>query len=161
LVELMVTVAVVAILMAIGAPSLKSFLVKQQVAADIDSLSSALHLARSEALKRSGTVTVCPLAAGSTNSCVTTATTTSWSNGWLVFIDYGTQGVYEPPTGGSDVILKVEQTVRSGTISTGSSRAFVSFSGNGVALGGVGGTTFLIVSFQGRTRVGSKTADCT
>ncbi|MGC4059575.1 MAG: GspH/FimT family pseudopilin [Aquabacterium sp.] len=144
LVELMVTVAVVAILMAIGAPQLRSFLQKQQVAADIDAIGTALSQARSEALKRSGTVTVCALS-GSTFSksedaqCAA-STSTDWSHGWMVFLDYATSGSYEK---GTDTVLHIEQTVRSGSINN-ASKASITYQANGLPSGGINQGTFFI-----------------
>ena len=130
LVELMVTVAIVAILMAVGAPQLRGFLQKQQVNADADSLSAAVHLARSEALKRSGRVSVCPLANANTNppACVATATT-SWSQGWMVYIDYGVAG-YQSNT---DTILKVEQSIKSNSVTSSRADTDINFEANGLS----------------------------
>ena len=56
MVELMVTVSVLLILLAVGVPQMRGFLQKRQVAADYDTLVAAVQLAKTEALKRSGRV---------------------------------------------------------------------------------------------------------
>lgn len=131
LVELMVTVAIVAILMAVGAPQLRGFLQKQQVAADVESLTSAIHMARSEALKRSGRVSICALNADdfavSTKAVCAGNAETNWSNGWLIYIDYSNGAGYASTT---DTVLQVERTVRSGSI-TGTN-GIISFLANGL-----------------------------
>lgn len=155
LVELMVTVAVVAILVAIGAPQLVTFIQKQQVRADVNSLTSAIHLARSEAMKRSGVATICPLAATAATppTCAANAGNAAWSNGWMVFIDYKPFGTF----GGNDTLLKVEQGSRTGLISVnGNAIAYISFQPIGISTSNMG--TFqigsngcnLTISKQGR-----------
>ncbi|MGH6647479.1 GspH/FimT family pseudopilin [Aquabacterium sp.] len=167
LVELMVTVSILAILLAIGAPNLRDFLVKQQVAADANALASAFRLARSEALKRSGTVSVCPSPDPSAKppACVTTATT-NWSTGWLVFIDYpnsaGHAGAFESDR---DTLLHIEQDIKSVSITSSTSDTVVSFLANGVSSNAAATYTItpsvaslaqcVTVSRQGRSNVGN------
>jgi type IV fimbrial biogenesis protein FimT len=140
LVELMVTVAVVAILMAIGAPQLRSFLQKQQVAADMETLKTSLQLTRSEALKHNGRVSMCALATAPTTPTAATCAASSktgsidWSLGWLVFVDYGTAGFDNTV----DSIVKIEQPTHSQTI-TGTAN-IVSFQSNGLSVGAAGGS---------------------
>lgn len=134
LVELMVTVAILVILLAIGAPNLRDFVLKQQISADANTLASAFRLARSEALKRSGMVTICPSLdpSAATPTCVANATT-DWSNGWLIFADYaptgGATGAYES----TDTLIRVEQGIRSAQIASSNSITSVSFLPNGIS----------------------------
>jgi type IV fimbrial biogenesis protein FimT len=152
LVELMVTVAVVAILLSIGAPQLRVFLEKQQIKADVNQLTSSIHLARSEALKRNGPVSICPLAdASSPNpSCDTNVTTRSWSKGWMAFIDYpdsaGKLGVYDA---GSDTILQVEQGTRTTDIVSTDVITAITFQAVGIA-----------TSAESSFKVGSSSQQC-
>ena len=97
LVELMVTVAVVAILMAIAVPNMRSVIQNTRISNQINELTSDLNFARSEAIKRGtdttvSSVTVCksdnPTAA--TPTCNTTAL--GWDMGRIIFID-GTPAV--------------------------------------------------------------------
>jgi type IV fimbrial biogenesis protein FimT len=80
LLELMVTVAVAAILLAIGLPSFQSVIRSNRVATASNEMLASLALARSEAIKGVGAAGVCPSADGAT--C---ATGTDWSGGWLVW----------------------------------------------------------------------------
>jgi type IV fimbrial biogenesis protein FimT len=141
LVELMVTVAVVAILLAMGAPQLGAFLNKQRVAADADALGTAIRQARSEALKRSGPVSVCALPATFNPTAPACAAngTTNWSNGWLVFIDYGTAGVLD--TG--DTVLRVVQHNPSASTVLYNSGASITVMPNGLLQGFNNGTFYL------------------
>ena len=82
LVELMITLFIVGILLAVGVPSMKTFLQSNQLIASTNELISAFHVARSEAIKQNSRVTICESSDGKT--C---ATTGSWREGWIVFVD--------------------------------------------------------------------------
>jgi type IV fimbrial biogenesis protein FimT len=71
LVELMTVVSVLTVLAAVAAPNLRSFNAGQSVKALAGDLTSDLMLARSEALKRSASVTLTPSGA-------------DWKAGWTV-----------------------------------------------------------------------------
>jgi type IV fimbrial biogenesis protein FimT len=101
----MVVVAIVAILASLAAPSFRTLLVSRTVLAAGDTLVSDLTLARSEALKRSSTVTICR----STNGSTCNATVGSWSVGWIVFIDLNADGVN---TDAGGVVLPLETVIR-------------------------------------------------
>lgn len=72
LVELMVSLVVLSILLAIGIPSFKSIIADQRVRAATTDLQSALTLARVEAVKRGVVVTLRP------------ASGQEWAQGWLI-----------------------------------------------------------------------------
>lgn len=82
LLELLITLAIVAILLIVGVPSLRSMMQGNQLVSSTNELLSALHVARSEAIKSNGRVTICESSNGT--DC---ATTGDWKNGWIVFID--------------------------------------------------------------------------
>jgi prepilin-type N-terminal cleavage/methylation domain-containing protein len=72
LIELMVVVAIVAVLATVGAPSFRDMLLNQRLAAAARGFGAALSLARSEAIQRAQSVTVTALAGN------------DWSGGWTV-----------------------------------------------------------------------------
>lgn len=98
LVELMITIAIAAILLGIAVPSFQNFIVSSRITTQANDLISDLSLARSEAAKRNTRVTVCT----STNS--TACTISAWNAGRIIFVDTGIAG---DATG--DLILKVSQ----------------------------------------------------
>jgi len=99
LIELMVTLAVFGVVISIALPSLSIFLESNQRAAQVNTLVSALNLARSEAVKRNNDVTLCTRNdAGTACDAVK-----DWDNGWIVFVDNSTNGIID----GTDVILRV------------------------------------------------------
>lgn len=133
LLELMITVAVLVILLAIGAPQLQTFMVKRSVSTQADIFASALRKARSEAIKRGQAVTICPSTApeATTPACATTST--DWSTGWLIFVDRGTTN---RAFDSGDLLLAVQQAFPStGGIKVSPSRVFIQFAANGLAVG--------------------------
>jgi type IV fimbrial biogenesis protein FimT len=82
LLELMVVLAVSAILLGIGIPSFAAFTSSSRLASATNELVSSLHLARSEAIKRNSRTVMCTSATGT--AC---ADSGGWHQGWLVFHD--------------------------------------------------------------------------
>lgn len=81
LIELMVTIAVMAILLSIAAPSFNNALLGNRLGTQANNLVASSLAARSEAIKRNAAVTVCASADGAT--C---ATTGGWEQGWIVAV---------------------------------------------------------------------------
>lgn len=86
LIELLVTLSVVAIIVAIGVPALRDFFATNQMSAAVNDLVTSLHLARSEAIKGETSATVCPSANwDSPNPACTPAG--DLADGWIVVVD--------------------------------------------------------------------------
>jgi type IV fimbrial biogenesis protein FimT len=83
----MVALAVGTIILAIGLPSFMGLLSTNQMAGYSNDLVGAIRLARSEAVKRASSVTVCASNADQTN-----CSDNDWINGWIVFIDDDADG---------------------------------------------------------------------
>ena len=82
LLELLMALAVFAILVGVGVPSFAAAIKNSCMSSNHNALVSSLYLARSEAIKNSGSVTVCPRGSKTSLQC-----STNWDNGWLVFAD--------------------------------------------------------------------------
>ena len=82
LIELVVTIAVGAILTAIAIPAFQSFVMNDRDSAQVNSLAYSFNYARSEAVKQDlpGGVTVCPSSTGAP-PCNGAA----WQQGWIVY----------------------------------------------------------------------------
>jgi type IV fimbrial biogenesis protein FimT len=80
LVELLVVVAIVAILLSIGVPSYRYITNSYRMSSEVNGLLGDLMYARSEAIKEGQFVTVCVTVNGKTCSG-----NTSWDRGWLIF----------------------------------------------------------------------------
>jgi type IV fimbrial biogenesis protein FimT len=77
-VELMVTITIFAILVTIAVPSFRDASLGSQLRAMSNSLAASAALARSEAIKRNKSVTMCASADG------LTCDGSSWDSGWIV-----------------------------------------------------------------------------
>ena len=81
LIEMLVTVSIIAILAAVAVPSYDGLINNSKQKAALNSFLGELHYARSEAVKRSRQVVICPSSDASSCSEV------SWNGGWIIFID--------------------------------------------------------------------------
>ncbi len=126
LVELVIVVAMVAVLASIAVPSFASLIQRNRVAAEINSLVSDLQFARSEAIRRGLPVSLCTSADG--KSCLGT---NAWHSGWLVFSDADGSGTMNGP----DTGLRVRAGWTSGdTFVADQDIAAVTFGGDGFAM---------------------------
>jgi type IV fimbrial biogenesis protein FimT len=100
-VELMITIAIAAILMALALPNFNSFLVDTRVDNEISQLQRLLLSARNTAINTEQTVTICPLSA--INIC-----DNNWQNAISVFIDIDADSIYEPTTDERLIAVKAE-----------------------------------------------------
>src|SRR5690606_4228088 len=80
LLELLVTLAVAAIVLSYGVPSFIDTVRNGRAAANANDLVTALSFARSEAVKRGARVTVCASADAATCG-------EAWTDGWIVIAD--------------------------------------------------------------------------
>lgn len=82
LIEILVTIAIVGIVASFAIPSFNNLIVSNRNTTAANELMANLLLAKSEALKRSSNVTLCPSADQSTCSG-----SSDYSTGWIVFLD--------------------------------------------------------------------------
>jgi type IV fimbrial biogenesis protein FimT len=130
LIEMLVTLAVAIVLLAIGIPAFQGMEANNRAAVLAQGLVSALTLARTEALGRGVPVAVCPKDAADVPGQVpstTCGTNANWPNGWLVFTDAaGTVGARD----GTDEVVRDFPTPRR-TPSITKAPAFVRFGTQG------------------------------
>ncbi|MDO8440519.1 MAG: GspH/FimT family pseudopilin [Polaromonas sp.] len=79
LIELLITVAILAILSIVAVPSFNEAILSNKLTSFANNFVASAQLARSEAIKRNGTVTLCRSADGAT--C---AASGGWQQGWIV-----------------------------------------------------------------------------
>ena len=82
LVELLTTLVVMITIIAAGVPAMQKFLASQYMVSAVNTVSSHLHLARSEAVKRGLRAVLCPSLDG--ESCVKSR---QWQRGFILFAD--------------------------------------------------------------------------
>jgi type IV fimbrial biogenesis protein FimT len=92
LLELMFTLTVAGILLGVGVPSFFEIIRNNRAAANINELSTAFAIARSEAIRRGAMVTVCRSSNG-------TACGASWADGWIAFVDNAASETAAPVVG--------------------------------------------------------------
>jgi len=165
LVELLVVLAVSAILLAIAIPGYANFMNYNRLVAVTNDLVSSLQLARSEAIKRGIRVTVCKSSTPMESAPVCDEEA-NWQQGWLVFVDDGIKGVLDI----GDQILKVHGETPGGAVMTVTNYStYASYLPSGVSQGpnGLGNGTFyvcvagskrsIIINQTGRIRLDKST----
>lgn len=85
LLELMITLVVMAILAVMAAPSIGDAIQRNRVAGQANEFAAALGFARSEAIRRNGQVAIC--ASADQSNC-----SGEWSDGWVVYADADCDG---------------------------------------------------------------------
>lgn len=81
LIELMVTLAILAILAMVALPSFRDTIRRNEVNTASNALLAGISYARSEAIDRGQVVTMCPSTDGTT--CATSST--AWGTGWMIY----------------------------------------------------------------------------
>jgi type IV fimbrial biogenesis protein FimT len=115
LIELMVTLALMAIMMVLAAPSFITFQRNSQLTSTANNFLASLSAARAEAMKRQLRTFVIPLTPG------------DWSSGWMVFVDSNsTVSTTALSMDGGDILLSsVDALPSSITIDSTSATSFV------------------------------------
>jgi type IV fimbrial biogenesis protein FimT len=133
LIELIVTITIAAILVALAGPSYKSITTSNRIASEINGLLGDLQFARSEAIKEGQTIIVCASTDG-----VNCSGSTNWKTGWVVFFDANGNSKVDSP---GETALRI-QTAFNGTDSFQANKNLVSISFNreGIATGIANGT---------------------
>jgi len=85
LLELMITIAILAILLAIAIPSFQGLMASNRLTGATNDFIAALNTARAEAIRRGQRITLCASTDGTT--CAASTTNNDWSTGWLLFND--------------------------------------------------------------------------
>lgn len=146
LVELMVVIAIAGVLAGIAIPSYRNLVISNRISSIASDLHGNLMLARSEALKRGMTVSVCKSANADTLAAVcdpspsVAGSTVGWGSGWLMFADVNANGLFEA----GDTLIRVQgrmlASAQEGSIVPSNAIEFISF--------GVTGQTFTAVNYQ-------------
>lgn len=110
LLELLVTITIAAILVAIAVPSFRTTIQKHRLRSATDNLQAAIDYARSEAVLRGTYVSVCASADGATCSA-----TKTYETGWLVYAHpvatTAAQDVYSADTKKGMTLLRAGQAL--------------------------------------------------
>jgi len=135
LVEMLVALAIVAILTAMAAPSFNLLIDSAARRTQLGSINNALRFARGESLSKSQEIVVCSSVDGS--AC---AGNNDWSTGWVVFLDRNTNSVADYGTDScalnEDCLLSTQDALAQ-NVTLQADDTFVTFTELGERLGGV------------------------
>jgi type IV fimbrial biogenesis protein FimT len=161
LVELLITIALMAVISALAVPSFQMLLLKNRISFENERIFETLYYIRTEAIKRNNQVSWCPSSDG-----LDCDPELSWMDGWIIFSDQAKRGELDHE---SDKVLRVGVGLPAGYLlySTKHQKWF-GYRPNGTSVGssGSGNTSFIvctpeegvdgkrvIVSITGRPRV--------
>lgn len=143
--ELIVVMALVAVLVTVGVPAFRSFLQDQRIITQTNELIGALNLARSEAIKRGARVVICRTAGA---DCATDAAGI-WEGGWTIYTDNNGNGARDA---GESIIWVGQQANPGITIRTGGNfTRWIAYQPGGSSVGNtnLGNGTFRICDSRG------------
>ena len=104
LIELMITLAIAAIIISFAAPSFKEIIDNNRVSSRANDFIASLALAKSEAVKRNANVQIVPTAGGG-----------DWSDGYKIGIDLNGNNLFDDTVDGvAEITLKIMGAPKSG-----------------------------------------------
>ena len=126
LIELMTTLAILAIVVAFGVPSFSYTIKNNRQSSQLNTLISAINYARTEAVKRDNqSITIC----GSSDQA--SCNTSQWEKGWIIFVDANNNGSVDS----GESILRINGQLSGGnTLRTSGfpSNSLISFNAQGM-----------------------------
>jgi type IV fimbrial biogenesis protein FimT len=132
LVELMYTVAVAAIVLGIGIPAFTETMRSGRMTASVNTAITAMHVARSEAVKRRARVTLCRSTAGADPEC------DADGEGYMVFANAADDQTFDSP---ADTLIKAGAWLADGvTVQYDGLPTYVSYTATGFTRAIGGGT---------------------
>ena len=175
-IELMVTLAILAILLGIAAPSMTRFIVQWRLSNTVNALTGSLRTARTEAIARARPVIVCQLRAGTTIGCETGTGARDLAAGWIVFANNDRDADFAYSESNDELLLRQDALPGIAKITLGKAADFV-FLPNGLVSSGSNSITVdapgfdtlattpwarktLCISKPGRIRYAADGVDC-
>jgi type IV fimbrial biogenesis protein FimT len=133
--ELVLVMAIVGILIALGVPSFKYVTTANRIASEVNGLLGDMQFARAEAIKEGQTVVVCVSSNG------TSCTNSPWNNGWIVCSDPANDGSCD----GGEPIYRVQKPFTStDTFVASGNTDVLTFNRDGFAVGLAGAVTIAL-----------------
>lgn len=134
MIELMVTVAVAAILFALAAPSLRTYVLNSRRDSMVDGLVASMHYARTQAIDLDQVAYLCA-GAGGVSAGTPPCATATWGSGWQV--------ITTPASSGTPTLLATHALSTSSTspsVNAVNGSVYFQFNGNGTVNIPSGGT---------------------
>ena len=151
LMELMITMVLIAIFAVIAVPSYRALTADNQITGALNDFANTLGAARAEAVARGQTVIVCP----SSNALSATNPTCNsksdgpqiWNTGWISFVDENDNGKFDS---GTDKVLRVHGPIANGVtliskLGGGTVSGYIGFNRMGFASPTFSNKTILVV----------------
>jgi type IV fimbrial biogenesis protein FimT len=163
--DALVTLTIVSTVTATAVPSLQHLTSSQRMSGAVNSLIAALHLTRSEAIKRNERATLCPSTNG--RECRDGGSSgTVWDEGYLLYIDHNGNHAFDA----DDMTVRYFNAFEGLHIRSSTHRDHVTYQSNGMASGSNLTITFcdklgrsapraVIVSNSGRPRTSTLDAN--
>jgi type IV fimbrial biogenesis protein FimT len=142
IIEVMVTLALLGAVLAIGLPNLREFLTRGQVSTITTEFASDASRARTEAISRNSCVTMCMSSntsnalSGGTPTCATAGQ--NWQAGWILFANPSCSGTQNSPVTNNSTLISVRQKGDSKFTleqASGSALRRITFDSRGLAAG--------------------------
>ena len=132
LLELLITIAITAIVVALAAPSFTDVLDDNILLTQTNQFATAINVARSEAVKRNGRVLICKRVG---NQCAT-SNAANWEDGWIIFADSNDDNIVD-----SGEEISILDPLRTGyTLRSENDTNWLAFSASGKASSDVAAT---------------------
>lgn len=125
LIELMITIAVAAVLLTIALPNMRDFIMASRVSSSTNDLVFMLALGKSEAIKRRSIISLQP-----------TDTSGDWSKGYKLIVP--------AQSGVAEELIKVSASVADSGIKIKNPIAKYDFNSSGLPPSNIGATTFMV-----------------
>jgi len=113
MVELIVAIAVVAILTTLAAPSFIKLIQSNSMSSVVNTFLADMRYARSEAIRRGGNVVLCRSSNAETTATCGTGSTVGWESGWIIFHDLNGSGTRTASGSGKEPLLRVQGPITS------------------------------------------------
>ena len=136
--ELLTTILIVGIIMAIGVPNMAEFMQNSRLTGTSNDMLSSFHIARSEAARSKSNVTICSSANSLDPAAVCGGT---FNDGWIVFVDLNGDLVHDAP---AETIVRAYPPVATGVVVTVNANSnYFAFAGTGLGRGDLFGNPAL------------------
>ncbi len=140
LIELMVAMTLLIITMTIAIPSMQSTIQNNRAISVTNDLVASLNLARSEAIKRGVSVSICPASDQNFTACGS-----NWNNGWLIFVNPDENNVFA--NSAAEPLIRVQQVTGQGlSISSAPAVTQATYNSAGFAAAGTGNLNFSLTA---------------
>ena len=107
MIELLTTIAILAILLGLAAPSMARFIADWRASNAVNAFTSSLRLARTEAIARSRPVVLCRVADDTSTACENSIGTHGFATGWIVFVNNDGDASFNfSATAGDELLLR-------------------------------------------------------